>query len=244
MGTKPASRPQLDFMSNSIRLKYADKETSIKRGNMEIPTYKVDNSQFNMYVETSEKAKSHAVRLCERNLRAIQAELPEDFVMPDIVVVDFDKYGLNIDHRNGQKLDVIAGYDKATNRVYINSEYNTVKKIREYINRDSNLYANKTIYSPYIHELGHKYYEDCVKTLAKSESLGYNKAKSIIDHRISDYINSKDVSGYILSENISRYAFDNFVKNNFTDIIAESFAIRKENTLASELISAMKGELL
>ena len=82
------------------------------------------------------------------------------------------------------------------------------------------------------------------KALAKSENLGYNKANSIIDHRISDYINSKDASGYIISDGISEYAYDNFIKSNYTDIIAESFAVRKENTLASELISAMKGELL
>ncbi len=129
-------------------------------------------------------------------------------------------------------------------KVFINSKYNSYKKILEYVNRDSGQFANKTIYSPYIHELGHKYYEDCVKTLAKSENLGYNKAKNIIDHRILDYINSKDASGYIISDGISEYAYDNFIKSNYTDIIAESFAVRKENTLAAELISVMKGETL
>ena len=237
----------MDYMSNSIRLKYDKDISNITIGSLNIPTHKVNNSEFTIFVETSEKFKSPAARLTVKNLRAVKNMLPKEFDIPDVVVVDFEKYGLNKTtdaYGNIIEQDVIAGHDPKTGILFFNSKYNSQRKILEYVTRIPKQFANQTVYAPYLHELGHKYYEDCVKALAKSENMEYNKAKSILNHRIAEYIYRKDDSGFILSENISRYAFDNLIKNNFTDIIAESFAVRKENMFASELISAMNGELL
>ena len=242
--TKPASRPQLDFMSNSIRLKYADNVTDVKVGSNEIPTYKVNKSQFNLYAEISEKKKSRAVRICERNLRAIQDELPDDFIMPDVVVVDFHKYHFDeVRDQYGEIVgyrDAIGGHDPTSGKVFINSKYDSYKKILEYVNREPGRFANKTIYAPYLHELGHKYYEDCVKSLAFSENIEYNKAKSIINHRIYDYITDNNLSDQI-EINVSKYAFTNYEKDNFSDLIAECFSVEKSNAFAHDILKLLKG---
>lgn len=243
-GTKPQYVPELDFMSNSIRLKYSDDVTDIKVGSQEIPTYKVNKSQFNLYAETSEKPKSKAVRLCERNLRAIQNELPDDFVMPDVIVVDFHKYGYDkILDAEGNVVgyrDAIGGHDPKSGKLIFNSKYNSYKKILEYVNREPGRFANKTIYAPYLHELGHKYYEDCVKSLAFSENIEYNKAKSIINHRLYDYITENNLSDQIEIK-ISKYAFDKFEKDDFSDLIAECFSVKGSNGLADDILKLLKG---
>ena len=55
------------------------------------------------------------------------------------------------------------------------------------------------------HELGHKYYYDSIKNLAKVKNIEYNRAKDIIDEKILSYIQGKEI-GSDLRKSISDYA--------------------------------------
>lgn len=224
---------ELDYMSNSIRLKYSADESQLKFGNIEIPVRRVINSNFDMYVASDEKEKSRGARLCEKYMRAIQSRLPSDFSMPKIVVLDFEKYGLH--H------DAIGGYNKELDSVFINSRYDTPVKILEYVNRNPGRFANKTVYAPYLHELGHKYYEDCIKRLANSENIEYNKAKSIIDRQIYEYVEKNNTNGLLLENSISEYAQKGFLSGRYTEIAAESFTVADSNETADEILEILKG---
>ena len=223
---------ELDYMSNSIRLKYGSEESSVSLGKLEIPVYRVTNSNFEMYVAANEKSKSHAVRLCEKYFRVIQSKLPSDFGMPKIVVLDFEKYGINS--------DAIGGYHRETDSIFMNSRYDTPAKVLEYANRNPGWFANKTVYAPYLHELGHKYYEDCIKRLAKSENIEYNKAKGIIDRQIYNYIEDNNSDELFLKHTLSGYANDGYQKNEFTEIAAESFTVYDNNSTAANIMKILR----
>jgi hypothetical protein len=227
---------ELDYMSNSIRLKYDTEESSVSLGKLEIPVRRVINSNFDMYVASDEKEKSRGARLCEKYMRAIQNELPTDFNMPKIIVLDFEKYGLISDTQ-----DAIGGYNKELDSVFINSRYDTPVKILEYVNRNPGRFANKTVYAPYLHELGHKYYEDCIKRLANSENIEYNKAKSIIDRQIYEYVEKNNTNGLLLENSISEYAQKGFLSGRYTEIAAESFTVADSNETADEILEILKG---
>lgn len=235
----------MDYMSNSIRLKYDKDIKDITIGSLSIPTHKVTNSEFNLFVETSEKFKSPAARLTEKNLRAVKTMLPKDIDIPDVVVVDFEKYGLNKTtdaYGNIIEQDVIAGHDPKTGILLFNSKYNSQRKILEYVTRIPKQFANQTVYAPYLHELGHNYYEKIVKALANSKKIEYNKAKDVIDGRIYDYLH---LDGEIRVSDISDYANDGYIKHKYSEIIAESFSAYATNDYARDMVDYVtEGELL
>ena len=157
--------------------------------------------------------------------------------MLKIIVLDFEKYGLISDVQ-----DAIGGYNKELDSVFINSQYDTPVKILEYVNRNPGRFANKTVYAPYLHELGHKYYEDCIKRLANSENIEYNKAKSIIDRQIYEYVENNNSDGLFLNHTLSRYANDGYLKNKYTEIAAESFTVFDNNSTAVIIMIILRGE--
>ena len=48
--------------------------------------------------------------------------------------------------------------------------------------------------TPAKHEMGHKFYEKCIKNLAKKENIDYNKAKDKIDDKIFTRIKELNVN--------------------------------------------------
>lgn len=168
-------------------------------------------------------------------LRSIKHILPDDFKLPNIAVIDFDKYNL--------KASAIGGFDKSSGYMFINSKYNTKEKIIKFVNKQADWFANKTEYAPYLHELGHKFYEDCIILLATQESLGYNKAKDILDSRIAEYIHERNFDGEFVNTNISEYANKGYQKHKYTEIIAECFTV-PENKVASEIIELLRRNFL
>jgi hypothetical protein len=219
-------------MSNSFRPKYSEKASSLNVGNIFIKIKNVKNSQFDLVTDIEETRRSKAVRLVERDLKAISKKLPVEFEIPRIAVVDFEKHGLNS--------NAIAGYDSKAGIMYMNSKYDTTKKILEFVNAQKGQFANNSELAPILHELGHKYYEGCVKKLAISENIGYNKAKSIIDGRIYDYIHSNSNDELFLKKTISIYADDGFSNGKYTEVIAECFSVRDENIVADEIIKLLR----
>ena len=84
----------VDYMSNSFRPKFSD-ENVVSVGDMHIPVKRVTNSQFKMYTDVEYTGRNKAVRLTEKNMRTVSEMMDAGFEMPKIVVVDFDKHGIN-----------------------------------------------------------------------------------------------------------------------------------------------------
>ena len=223
----------VDYMSKSFRPDYSDStpisfSTSDEIKNIEVK--KVTNSQFDMVTDNANR-RNKAVRLAEKNLKAVKKMLPEGYVMPKVAVVDFDKCGLNV--------QAIGGYDKETGILYLNSKYNTSGKILDFVNEKAGYFANNTEFAPILHELGHKYYEDCVKSLAISENMEYNKAKISIDGKIYDFLHSNNL-GDTLSKEISEYAQLGYDCYNYSEIIAECFSSKNLKDISESILKELR----
>lgn len=223
----------VDYMSKSFRPDYSDSTPisfSMSDGIKNIEVKKVTNSQFDMVTDNANR-RNKAVRLAEKNLKAVKKMLPEGYVMPKVAVVDFDKCGLNV--------QAIGGYDKETGILYLNSKYNTSGKILDFVNEKAGYFANNTELAPILHELGHKYYEDCVKSLAISENMEYNKAKISIDGKIYDFLHSNNL-GDTLSKEISEYAQLGYDCHNYSEIIAECFSSKNLRDISESILKELR----
>ncbi len=226
-------RPEFSNSTKGIGVKFKDANNQVV--NVEMNLKKVKNSQFNMYVDEDAQKRNKAVRLTEKNLEKIKDKLPEGYKDTTIAVVDFKKYGF--------KADAIAAYYSDNDTVLINAKYDTSNKILDYVNKIPNLFANQTEYAPYLHEFGHKHYEDTVKSLANKGKMSYNKAKEIIDSRIYDFVHdNKNAGAYFVRDNISIYADLGFDSHDYTEIIAECWSTKGENEVADALLEAIRGE--
>lgn len=67
-------------------------------------------------------------------------------------------------------------------------------------------FANKTKYAPYLHELGHKFYYDTIKSIAREKQIGYTKAQGITDACIYEYLHEKLLEGKSIGSLLSEYA--------------------------------------
>ena len=223
----------VDYMSKSFRPDYSDSTPisfSTSDGIKNIEVKKVTNSQFDMVTDNANR-RNKAVRLAEKNLKAVKKMLPEGYVMPKVAVVDFDKCGLNV--------QAIGGYDKETGILYLNSKYNTSGKILDFVNEKAGYFANNTELAPILHGLGHKYYEDCVKSLAISENMEYNKTKISIDGKIYDFLHSNNL-GDTLSKEISEYAQLGYDCHNYSEIIAECFSSKNLKDISESILKELR----
>lgn len=216
----------VDYMSKSFRPKFSP-PSSIDFNNNSIKIKKVENSKFDIVTDIENTRRNKAVRLTEKLLDSISNNLPVEMELPKVAVIDFEK--------NNFGIDAIGGYDKSTGILYINSKYDTASKIISYVNKQKDMFANKTEFAPLLHELGHKYYYDCIKNLAKVKNIEYNKAKGIIDEKILSYIQNKGISKN-LDTLISEYAQSGYDRHKYTEIVAEVFTV-PEKELASDLIN-------
>lgn len=211
----------IDYMSNSFRPKYG-KETIDKVGKIKIPVKKVENSQFEIYTDIENTPKNKAVRLTEKNMRNVANQLPKDFEMPKIVVIDFDKYNLNT--------DAIGGYRKETNTMYINSKYDTPEKITAYINKTKGYFSNNTEVAPYLHELGHKQYEDTLVKYAEKNNVSVDKARYIVENKLMEYVSEKRKDDLeFIKHSISGYAEKSYSKHKYSELFAECFSAEFSN---------------
>lgn len=122
----------------------------------------VSNSQFKLYAESKASSKERAVIFAENQLRKAKAYLPDDFIIPKVVVIDFAKVWPGV--------KAIGAYNKYLDTVFINSKYDTEAKVMKFLAADTDgrgdtVYANMTSLAPYLHELGHAYYNQRIKNL-------------------------------------------------------------------------------
>lgn len=211
----------VDYMSNSFRPKFSD-ENVVSVGDMHIPVKRVTNSQFKMYTDVEYTGRNKAVRLTEKNMRTVSEMMDAGFEMPKIVVVDFDKHGINS--------NAIAGYTKSTKTMFINSKYDTNEKIKAYVNETKGYFSNSTKYAPYLHELGHKRYEDALEAYARNNGITVNRARNIIENRLMDYVGEeRKTNELFISKNISKYAEDSYLEHVISEIFAECFSAESKN---------------
>lgn len=209
----------IDYMSNRFIPKFGD-ESVLKMNSLSFKVKKVVNSNFDMWASTEATNKNKAIRLYEKKINEIQKTLPEDFKLPKVMVIDFESNGIN--------KNAIAGYNRCINTMFINSKYDTDKKILKYLNSSKGYFANTSPNAHVLHELGHKYHYDIVETIANNKNVEYNMAKEIFEEPINQYIiNNSKVPNDIIAREISSYAFKKYKGiNRVNEIMAEFFTIR------------------
>ena len=221
----------ISYMSKSFRPVFEQSKPisyDTKTGVHEIKVKKVANSKFSMLTDEANTRRNKAVRYYEKHLAEIQQSLPQNVEIPTIAVVDFEA--------NGLKSSAIGGYDKRTGILYLNSKYDTPEKIRDYVSKTKGQFANATEDAPILHEMGHKYYEDTIKRLAKSRKICYNEAQNIVDSIILEQ--TKNIPDG-LTEAISEYANAGYKRHKYTEIIAECYSAYDTNSYAKSMIDAL-----
>lgn len=221
----------ISYMSKSFRPEFKQSNPisyDTKTGSHEIRVKKVANSKFNMLTDEASTRKNKAIRLYEKYLNQLQHSLPKQVEIPTVAIVNFESNGLNP--------SAIGGYDSKTGILYVNSLYDTPKKILDYVLRKKGWFANTTEYAPILHEIGHKYYEDTINRLAKNRNICYNKAQTIVNGIIYD--RTHKIQGE-LTEKLSEYASSGYRQYNYTEIIAECYSVYETNILARTLIDEL-----
>lgn len=223
---------KVDYMSNRFVPKFGE-NNNIKISNLSINTKKVLNSEFNMWTDSYVTSKNKEVRLYEKKLKEIKDKLPDGFEISRVAIVNFDKAGLN----DMAKGIAIAGYNRETNTMFINNEFDTEYKISKYLKAYEEYFASLSTNAPILHELGHKYHYDLIDLIAKKKNISYNKAKELFDNGIVEYIYQNDNFPYRFIENqLSEYAASKFKgETRVNEIIAEYFSV-KDNVNKADLV--------
>jgi hypothetical protein len=232
-----ADLKDFEYMSKSFRPKYGATKTftrnvgvTKKTENVILKLKKVENSNFEMYVEQSFTKREKIVRLAEKSMRTVSNELPIDFKTPRVLVIDFDKHKI----RDGS----IAAYNWVSGDLFINSKYDTEEKISGFLKEKPGQFASTDILSPYRHELGHALYWDEVKAIAKQNGIRYNaegQAKLILDTRIQEFVHKMNDEGTSL-EHVSSYAWNGYKYGSYGEVLAECYASRFEKEYSMKLL--------
>lgn len=220
----------LDYMASFVP--EFEETQKVKAIETDLQIKRVKNSRFSLWVEISLGRKNGAISIMERYMRQIQPTLPEDFEIPKMAVIDFDKHKWNP--------KAISGYDRVSGILFFNSKYDTEAKILKFLQENKGEFANTTVLSPFLHELGHKYHYDLIQKLAKHRNWSYNKAEMYIEGHIMDYVNKqKNIDLNFVAKQLSWYANDNFHK-----LMAEWFASSKESELGQFISNFVSGVIV
>ena len=214
-------------MAHNFRPSLASTEVIISG----IPTRQVRNSAFHMNVETVLGEKAPVIRMSENLLREVKEKLPDGYKFPQIVIADMEKHF---------GLDPIGGFDRSSGKLFLSSKYDTVEKIKAYVNRQAGQFANTTQYGPVLHELGHKYYYDLIKKLAKKRDIKYNISKEIVDGSIKMWADGHIKNDRAMDKVLSAYASDGYRAGKFTEIVAEAYSVGDSNKYARELLTLLE----
>lgn len=219
---------KIDYMSNSFRPKY-ENVNPIKLQQKTIEVKKVSNSSFNMVTDIDNTTKNKAVRLTEKILKKLQKDLPDNFQLPKIAIVDFNRCGLST--------YAIGGYHAQSKTMFINSKFDSPDKIIRFLTKNEERFANKTVYAPYLHELGHSYYYNKIGDIAIAQNIGYNEARKLVDRKLMNYLGN--INNVKLKEELSQYAYDGYIRGNYSEVIAESFS--SNESIYNEIMSFFEG---
>lgn len=227
-----------NYMSHRFKPQYRGKKEKIKFGDTSLSVIRVENSEFNFFTDSFSPKDREVVEMTERNLRAVRKMFPSDFGFPKIVLVDFEMNGI------GKKgYDAIGGYLDKVGIFFMNSKFKSKKDILNFVRRNKGNFANTTEYSVYLHELGHKYYYDMIKSLAQNKNISYNRAQLVVDNEIHECIRElkANIQDFKLATSLSQYAQNGYTSGHYTEIIAECIAGSKvNNKTAVEILKSLE----
>lgn len=229
---------RVEYMSNSFRPKYGI-EKVVSLGNIKINTKQVRNSKFDLWTDITSSERDMAVKLVEKNMEEIQRFMPAEFSIPQIIITDFKGNGLN--------KNAIAGYNKVTNQIFINSYFKSSKAVIQYLSKQKGYFASTSKLAPYLHELGHKYHYDLINKIAKKYDVSYNKAKDMLETPIAEYITQNSVrNNDILEKDLgSYYAKVSYTGvNRMNEVMAEYMTVSERDTGIVKFIREHIEELL
>ena len=228
----------MEYMSNSFRPKYGI-EKVVSLGNIKINTKQVRNSKFDLWTDVTSSERDMAVKLVEKNMEEIKQFMPEEFSIPQIIITDFEGNGLN--------KNAIAGYNKVTNQIFINSHFKSNKSIVQYLSKQKGYFASTSKLAPYLHELGHKYHYDLINKIAKKYDVSYNKAKDMLETPIAEYITQNSVrNSDVLEKDLgSYYAKNSYIGvNRMNEVMAEYMTVSERDSGIVKFIKDHIKELL
>lgn len=228
----------MEYMSNSFRPTFSERAQTVMANGTDLQVKRVTNSNFELYTEVDRSKRDKGIRYVEKGLRSSAERLPENFEMPRVVAIDFKRNGLTID---GQ--DIVGAYESKSGIMYINTEYNTKEKILEFVTRRPGYFANQTETAPYLHEFGHRYYHNVINKVCITRKIEYNEACRIVDKCIMDSISKLLTSGTDIRSAVSGYADRGYIEGKLTEVIAECFSVRGENSVADFILQMLEGIL-
>lgn len=224
-----AFKPSLARQEDTIKIKGTGKEYAFK-------VHKVKNSNFSLYADITIRPRDKIIRTIEQLLSEATLEVRGEVEFPTVVVTDLN---------DAFHMDIIGGYDFKSGKLFLSSRYDTKEKILAYIHRyntgDVFQFANQTAYAPILHELGHKFYYDIIKKIAKIRKLEYNESKNLVDTVVSNWSNELLLQDKAMDKILSRYARDGMFNGQMTEVVAEAFSVNKTNQYAKKLIARLKG---
>lgn len=232
--TKPVHISAVDAMSNSYRPKLGNPTKVEINKNVSIPVNRVLNSRFDMLAEEGLTKRSKAIRLTEKMLTDIidSGKFLEE-KLPTACIIDFES--------NFGVIKTIGGYDNNLEILFLNSKYDTIEKIEKFLKEQPGQFCNTEYHSVIRHELGHKYYYDAIKILAKKRKISYNDAIKVLDDSIAEEISRlRKEEGFDLMQDMSKYAERGAKKHNFTEVIAEAHTSFEANIYSNKLLQIIK----
>ena len=233
VGNSVSELQNLEYMLNSFRPIFGSNKT-VLLDKSNIDMVQVVNSEFNMWTDVGATRKSKSVRLYEKQLRTIKSQLPSNFNIPQVAIINFDRHGINP--------KAIAGYNRELDTIFINSKYDTQEKIIKYLTKNEGFFASTSISSPILHELGHKYHYYLIDLIANKRGLNYNEAKKIFNKPILEYMDK--MGAYSIKSQLSVYAYDGYSKGEVNEAMAEFFTLESKDTEMAKFIDEYIKEAL
>lgn len=182
-----------------------------------ILSYRVTNAPYEMYAEETAMRREKSVRVHVENMRGMQDKLPDDAVVPKIVVVPFRDYGVTN--------EAIAGYDRELDTMFVNADYNTKGKIAEFLQTGD--FASSDVNSPYLHETGHKYYYDTIGIYAEKNGVAIEAAEAYVRQVLAEYVKPFKEANRV-SDFGSEYAYYQVYRGNYSELVADAFTSYNE----------------
>ena len=219
----------IDFMSKSFKPRFGVERKFVAHSKdnitVDVNVKHVTNAGYKLYIPPDKTRRDQSIRRIQSIISNAIENLPLPIDIPPIVLTNFDKINSN----------AIAGYDPKAKAIFYNIYYDTVEKIEEFINKTPGYCANETVLGPILHELGHKFYYNSIKTLAKKRNMSYNDAKDLFDNAIKESIHNEGADNNII-DYVSEYAQRNFYKAKYTEVIAECYSVYGQNEFATRLL--------
>ncbi len=187
---------------------------SLEKVEQSILLKEVKGRNFPLWTEAS--TSKEAIQVLDRKMDLTIQRLPDDFIMPEkIVLCDFET-AIN-------ETNMLGGYTREVDTAYFNSKYINDETILKEVQKTEGWFANQTSLAPYLHELGHKYHYTLIERLADKKGISYEKASELMNQEVQDFITDNKINVKILLSGYAKYGLDK--NETINEIMAEYFTL-------------------